>query len=583
MAKDALTLTSIRHPEYMEMYAEWIKWRLCYQGGISFRDGYLERYSKREHTDDFILRKKITYIPAHARSAINIIRNALAVRIPDVKRAGSDLYQRIMNTNVDGFNNSINSFMVLDVIPLLLTQGKRFVVVDAPEASSGVTRAEDSGNPYFYALNAENMLSWAYDENGNFSAVLLELTRELTDEDTGLAYKAEQIYRYMKMVPEGPINDPCAGEMSGPGVFVKTMDKSGKTMGECRVLPIDRIPIVEFRLVASLMGEIAEHQIALLNLASTDMDFLWRGNFPIYTQQLPKGVQGIRARGTKARQDGAGSGEDTLTERDPGTTSGDKQRRIGIGKGLTYREGTDRPDFINPGVDNLKVSMEKQDTLIKDIRTLVDLALVSLSVKAVEQSGASKMADRVGEEAGLAYLGRALESGERDMAELFHMMSGEENMEVTVTYPEKYTLKTTDDRIEEAGKLKGLRSAVRSPEYQRRIDKQVAEILLMPDITQDDLAKIHKEIDEAPYFDDDKTRSEIVQKDKTTGLLSAETAAAMRGYGDEEHSRVVAEESARTARIIGGEGDLFGDGDGVDDGSDEEELDENGNPISGGQ
>lgn len=556
MGKEALALIGIRHPEYDALFSEWVKWRLCYQGGVEFRDGYLERYSKREEEPDFNQRKKITYIPAHARSAINIVRNALAVRIPEVTRDGSTLFDDVMATNVDGFNRSINSFIVLDIIPLLLTQGKRFVVVDAPElVVPGGTRAEDSGAPYYYALNAENMLSWSYDTKGDFTAVLMELQRELVDDVTGLAYASEQIFRYMRLVPEGEVQDPDAAGLSGPGVYVKTMDKSGKIVEDSRVLPIDRIPIVEFRLVASLMGEIAEHQIALLNLASTDMDFLFKGNFPIYTEQLAKSNAGIRPRGSKASQDGAGSGEDSIQSRESGTGPGSRQRRVGNAKGLSYHEDNDRPGFISPSVENLLASMEKQDVLVKDIRVLVDLALVSLSAKAVEQSGASKMADRVGEEAGLAYLGRALEAGEREMAKLFHLMSGEESTTVSVTYPENYTLKTEAERIEEAEKMSKLRSAIRSPEYRKLVDSRVADILLRPVTSIEELEKVQKDIAEQEFIDDDKERAEIVGRDSALGFVSDETASKMRGYPEGEVAKVTAEKVALALAMSGAGGE----------------------------
>lgn len=556
MPEQPIALVGVRHPEYNAMYSEWVKWRHCYQGGLEFRDNYLERYSKRETWDDFALRKKITYIPAHARSAINIVRNALAVRIPEVTRNGSDMYNSMMATNVDGQNRSINSFVVLEIIPLLLTQGKRFVVVDAPALGvPGVTRAEDDGAPYLYALNAENMLSWAYDIDGNFTAVLMELQRELIDAASGLAYGVEQMFRYMRIVPEGPVDDPDGLSLNGPGVFVKTMDKGGKLLEEARVLPIDRIPIVEFRLVASLMGEIAEHQIALLNLASTDMDFLWRGNFPIYTEQVPKATAGIRPRGTKASQEGAGATEDSVQNRESGTDPNSRQRRVGIAKGLIYRDGTERPDFIAPGVDNLKASMEKQEALVKDIRVLVDLALVSLSAKAVEQSGASKMADRVGEEAGLAYIGRALEAGEREMAELWHMMNGESEKRVVITYPANYTLKTQEERIEEAEKMSALRSKVRSPEYRKIVDARVAEILLKPVTTPEELEMVQTEIRTSEFIDDDKERADIIGRDNALGLVSNETASRMRGYADGESEKALAEKQAAADTMSGARGE----------------------------
>ena len=136
-------LIKTRHPLYSANAGLWMKWRLCYEGSDVFREAYLYKYSKREDTDDFANRKKLTYIPGHSRAVINIIRNALAVRLLDVVRKGSQEYMDVMDSDVDGFNNSMTTFVALDITPLLLVQGKRFVVVDAAPSKDGATKAED--------------------------------------------------------------------------------------------------------------------------------------------------------------------------------------------------------------------------------------------------------------------------------------------------------------------------------------------------------------------------------------------------------------------------------------------------------
>jgi hypothetical protein len=175
---------------------------------------------------------------------------------------------------------------------------------------------------------------------------------------------------------------------------------------------------------------------------------------------MPKNTGTIKQRGTKAKS--TGTDDYDTGEKDPGTESGNKQRRAGTGKGIGYKENMDRPDFIHPATDNLQASMNKQDALAKEIRVLVDLALVSLSVKAVEQSGKSKRADRIGEEAGLAYIGSALQTGERELAVIWHEMNGENASTANVIYPTDYSIKSLEERREEAKALRELRNACRS-------------------------------------------------------------------------------------------------------------------------
>jgi hypothetical protein len=565
-----------RHPVYQAECSLWQKWRLCYEGSDAFKEAYLYKYSKREDADDFIDRKKITYVPGHSRSVINIIRNALAVRLPDVKRTGSEDYLNAMDNDVDGFDSSMTTFVALDITPMLLVQGKRYVVIDAPPLEEGQTRAEDGGIPYLYTVDAEDVLSWAYNDDGGFSAILMRLAENVYDPETGLVVDSKTIYRYMRQLAEGETyKADCGTEFTGEGVVIATYNEEGKLRDDgeppCQFLQVPSIPVVEFRLVASIMAEIADHQISLLNLASTDMDFTWRGNFPIYTQQQAKRTGTIRPRGTKRRtSDDVVDSEDPTSSADPGTGPSNQQRRVGTGKGIGYGEGLERPGFISPDSGNLTVSMAKQESIAKEIRVLVDLALVSLSVRAVEQSGKSKEADRIGEEAGLAYIGQALETGERELANLWHMMAGETAENINVKYPESYSIATPEERREAAAQLRKLHSAVRSAKYQHVIDQRIAVILLKGLASAEEIELIMKEIEENAFLDDDSERAEIVQKDVAVKILSRESGAMVRGYSPDEASKVRGEEAASVSAMLGGSegGPGTDDGDGDGDGGD---------------
>ena len=541
-------LKGYQHPEFRLMYPTWVKWRLCYEGGDDFKSQYLYRYSKREDATDFAQRARLTYVPGHSRAVINIVRNALAVLMPEVVRKGSQPYLDEMARNVDLYQNSMSSFLAVEVIPWLLVQSKVFVVVDAPPAKPGVTLAEDDGRPFLYSVSAENVLSWAYDSWGRLVAILMLLYEDVIDPTTKLVVNVRPIYRYMRLLEPGEPLDTNSGQLVGPGVAVKTMDAMGKETSEAYLLQIPRVPVTEIRMVASLMGEIADHQITLLNLASTDIDFLWRSNFPIYTEQLPRAAGLIKPRGTKTQSDSTGA----EAEPEPGAGKNDRQRQAGAAKGVGYKEGMERPGFINPSPENLSAAMEKEEAIIREIRVLVDLALASLSVKALEQSGASKQADRVGEEAGLAYIGRVLESGERDVAALWAMLEGLNPDDTEVRYPTNYTLKDADERMEEAERLRKIHSAVRSKTYQHIVDARVAELVVKPISTNEQLEQVNREIEENAFVDDDAERAEVVQRDAVSGLVSKETASAVRGYGPEEAAKVRAEQEANVQAMTGG-------------------------------
>ena len=538
--------TALRHPEYSESISDWVKWRLCYNGGEEFKDQYLFKYSKREEDDDFASRKLLTYVPGHARAVINIIRNAIAAKLPEVKREGNDTYLDMMLTNVDLHQSSMNSFVALEIVPLLLVQGKNYVVIDAPLARPGATLAEDSSRPFLFTIGAEDVLSWNRDDNtGDLTAILMRLHQEQVDKTTGLITSIGECFRFMQWIPEGKTArviqpDGSMMEQGGPGVFVRTCNKSGEDMEPPRMLRISKIPVVEFRLVDSIMGEIADHQIALLNLTSTDMDQLWRGNFPLYTQQRTAGQRTIQPRGQKAK--GTTGNPDRNDSKD-----NEKRQRQGVAKGVIYED--ERPGWIAPGVDNLRVSMEKQQLIAQEIRVLVDLALTNISVKAMEQSGKSKLADRVGQEAGLIHIGNVLETGEKDIAISIHEFLGDTTTTSTVIYPATYSIKTQEERLAEAEELKKSRNSTRSPLYQKEIDKRIAEVILKPLVTAETLTTIQAEIDDQPWFDDDTDRARIIQGDNLQGLIDTKDASALRGYPEGSAEKATAERVARAAAI----------------------------------
>ncbi len=261
-------LTDIRHPEWTKLSRNWEKWRMVYEGGDEFIDNFLTQFSRRERHDDFVVRRAISYNSNHAGGIIDIIRNAMSVKLPEVNRKGDEQYENLMRTDVDMQKSSMSTFVGLEIVPLLLSQGKRFIGVDSPQVFdlAGVkTLIEDEGRPYVWAIDAEDVLSWSYDDMGKFNTVLIREFVDQRDPETGLVKGSAEQFRYMRMVGEFESDEGLG--LSGPGVLVLLFDKDAKMLTEPVVLKISRIPIVELRLVDSLIRDIADMQVALLNLA----------------------------------------------------------------------------------------------------------------------------------------------------------------------------------------------------------------------------------------------------------------------------------------------------------------------------
>src|SRR6185436_21162104 len=84
--KAAPSIATIVHPCYKLLEADWEVWRLTYEAGDAFIRKYLKKFSKHESEPDFADRKDMAHVPAHAKGAINKIKNGIFQRLIDVAR-----------------------------------------------------------------------------------------------------------------------------------------------------------------------------------------------------------------------------------------------------------------------------------------------------------------------------------------------------------------------------------------------------------------------------------------------------------------------------------------------------------------
>jgi hypothetical protein len=187
-------------------------------------------------------------------------------------------------------------------------------------------------------------------------------------------------------------------------------------------------------------------------------------------------------------------------------------------------------------------SMKKQATMAEEIRTLVDLALSSLGARYA--SAKSKQTDQLGLEAGLSYIGLILENGEREIAQIWALYEG--SNPAKVTYPTNYSLRTDEDRRQEAKEYADLQGNVTSETYQKFIQMRIATIMMVPRADADDMNKVETEISQAPGLTSDP---EILKSDAEAGFVTQDTASKLRGYPEGEAEKAKQEHAERAARI----------------------------------
>lgn len=534
-----MIITQIKHPRYDERVEDWAKWRRCYEGGEIFRSAYLKKFSTRESESDFELRREISPIPRFAGAAIDEIKNSIFQRMSDIGRSGGG---KTYKTAVDGLNggidqegSSMNMFIGQYVLPELLVMAKVGVYVDMPQYSGDTLAAANGIKPYVYLYNTEDIFSWSLytvGEQTYYKTLLLRETALAYDEETGLAQGYFERYRRMWIGANNLVHVQYYDYVVGDHGQRELKDQP------VIVLNMTKIPFVCFELNRSLIADICDYQIALLNMESSDINYSLNSNFPFYTEEYDprEGASHLKPEGVKTTYDAA-------TQTTQISATGSKEIKIGTTQGRRRPKGLASPAFIHPSSEPLIASMKKQEQIKENIRTLLGLALSS--VKAVHASADSKEQDKVGLESGLSYIGLELEHGERRLAEIWAEYMNEPK--ATINYPRKYALKTEAERRQEAKEQKELQGAAPSKQYQKEIAKQVAETMLSGKVSNEKLDAIFKEIEDAKYITSD---ADAITQDIENGLVTAETASTARGYDGKTEVPKALEEHAKKLAII---------------------------------
>lgn len=541
-------IIDVRHPAIAYDSMMWSEWRECYEGGYYFVQENLVQFSERETPADYQSRLDLTPTPAYAKAAVNDIRNSIFQRMRDiVRKGGSESYRRAIGGEkggVDMKGTSMNGFVGIDVLTELLVMGKVGVFIDSPQMD-GDSLADIGGKrPYLYCYKAEDILSWTCtkpEDPAEFQAVLLR--------DKGLdfvSHDQESIelpsgeyerYRLMWINKETGFVNVQFYDQDG-----KTVDSDGEEqiIATPTVLGLTRIPFVVLDIGDSLLKDVTKHQIALLNLTSSDVSYALQANFPFYTEQ-----QDMRAVGDHLKH---GVNQDG-TATSGGQRAMGREATVGATQGRLYDIRTDRPGFIHPSSEPLEASLKLQEKLEDDIRKLVNLAVQNKVGRRATSAEAMKMSDQ-GLEAGLSYIGLVLESGERKIATLWTAYEEREISKrkvATIKYPDRYSLKTDEDRVREAGALAERMYTVPGLTVKKELSKDIANTLLGGRVDFETLEKIYMEIDAAEYATSDP---DLIIRSKEAGLCGEKVASVALGFADDEYLQARKDHADRAIRIL---------------------------------
>ena len=530
-------IVGIRHPDYNEPDSAQQKWRLSYEGGRPFIDAYLTKLSARETETDFQARKATAYCPAFAAAGIDEIKNSIYSRMSDIGRnAGPDSYLSAVqgrNGGVDLAGQGMNAFIGNKVLEELLVMRRVGVLVDNAKDLGLTMLDKGDKHPYLTCYTRENILSWSYYKQGNvkrLKSILLSEFVTMEDDAYGLPTMTQCRYRYMTL--------------TGAGVVVKFYNHDGTETTQT-ILGLDQIPFHIIETNRSLMHNVADYQIALLNIESSDISYIMKSNYPFFYEYFdPKSEQVF--------------GKPVVAPNETGTAaeakSKDLEVKAGTSQGRRYASGLQPPGFVNPDPETLTASMRKADQLKADIRKLINLNLQSIGQQ--RQSSESKQEDRRGLESSLSYIGLLLETAENEIGRIWAKFEGS-NKEPTVVYPMDYSLKSDEDRQIEAEALEASWQVVPSLEYKKLLLAQIVKLraghLMSPEIYN----KIKAEINKAKTLNTDP--KEILE-DHKAGLVGDETASLARGYSEDEVEKAKKDRAERIKLTMEAQGGPQGDG-----------------------
>jgi hypothetical protein len=285
-------------------------------------------------------------------------------------------------------------------------------------------------------------------------------------------------------------------------------------------IQIPEIPFTIEDIGGSLIEDVVNHQIALLNMNSADVTYAIRSNFPFYVEQKNLQVASFTRK---------------LDEKGDEVSVNDDRVQRGTAKGVAYGVNMDAPSFIAPPSEPLEVSMKKEDQLKDEIADIV-----GMSVANAQASYSSVESKRYGDrslESGLARIGLEICRGENKIAQFWAMYEGTDPTKALVTYPEDYNMLTNEQRTERALKLLELVESVPSQAFKKQLVKDAIDIACGTHISVEDVQSMKKEIDLLTVI---ATNPEAIREDMKEGLVSGDVASEARGYpkGDAKKARL---------------------------------------------
>jgi len=473
--KKLRALIERRHPEYVENVDHWAFLEDTYEGGREWFKENIFRYMKEGDTE-FADRLVRAYRFNHSREVVDLLNKYLFKQ--NIQRNDDDAPESVKRFWKKATRNGLSiKELSRQISKKTSIYGRIGIVIDTTNGTTAapvVSKAEEKNSgvrTYAYTVGPEQLLDYAFDENGALEWVLIqECVRDATDPMNSSGEEVERFRLWTK-------NDWKLYQefKEGRRKVVKLVDSGQHDLGIVPVVLADNIISDEEYCAQALIDEIAYLDRAVANYLSNLDAIIQDQTF----SQLAMPAQNILP------------GEDNYT----------KMTEMGTKRIFLYDgESSTAPFYLSPDPKQAQMILAVINKIINEIYHTVGLAgertKQDNAVGIDNSSGVAKAYDFERVNALLAAKADSLEVIENKIVAIVAKWSGEEvsNDQELVSYPDDFDTRGLYDEFDIAARLMLISApdAVRQEQMKSVLDK------LFPQLAQALRAKMEKELKDWP-------------------------------------------------------------------------------------
>lgn len=482
-----------RHPAYFDSVAHWTFVDACYEGGREWFESNIFKYFK-EGATEYAARVARAYRFNHTKEVVELVQKYLFkasvgrndAEAPEIVR---DFWKR---TSLRGGNIDHHARIMAQVTSIC---GRAALVIDnnfpsEVETPDGETRplsvAEAAAGRYriyAYVVKAQDVLDYAWDEEGDGGLLWIKLRESFRDDidphtSSGLTIQRVRLYtrKGWELYEETEVRTQRSISNPGPTteMVVKLIDSGTYDFGEVPVKLIDHTITEDPYQVPGLIDDIAYLDRTVANYLSNLDAIIQDQTF----SQLAIPAQAVQ----------------------PGDDMMQKVQEMGTKRVFVYDAGagsTGKPEFISPDPKQAATILQVINKIISEIYHTIGLAgertKEDNAVGIDNSSGVAKAYDFERVNSLLLAKAAALELAENWMVRMVCLWSGQPVPEADlVTYPKTFDVMRLADELAQAEAL----AKVQGPIELRRAQMRVVAERMLPQIDADTKEKIKTNIDE---------------------------------------------------------------------------------------